>query len=98
MTGEMGCEPLRELAPELALGIAAGEDRDAALRHLSGCAACRQLVSELSTVGDELLLLAPALEPPPGLEARVLHAITELPQPRRLHGFAGGRRRGKRLR
>lgn len=100
MTGETGCERLRELAGELALGIAAGEDRDAALRHLGGCAACRQLVSELSTVGDELLLLAPAQEPPPGFEARVVDAIAEPPRLRRLHRFArGGRQhRGGRFR
>jgi hypothetical protein len=85
MTGEMGCEQVRELAPELALGIAAGEDRDAALRHLAGCPACRQLVSELSSVGDELLLLAPAQDPPPGFQARVLDAITEPARPPRLH-------------
>jgi hypothetical protein len=30
MTSELGCEHVRELAPELALGIAEGEERDAA--------------------------------------------------------------------
>src|SRR4030095_10115557 len=54
---------VRELAPELALGIAEGQERDAGLRHLSGCGGCRQLVSELSSVGDELLQLAPAHDP-----------------------------------
>jgi Putative zinc-finger len=77
MNGEMGCEQVRELAPEFALGIAEGEERDAVLRHLSGCAGCRQLVSELSSVGDELLLLAPAREPPPGFESRVLGRLAE---------------------
>jgi anti-sigma factor RsiW len=90
MTGEMGCEQIRELAPELALGIAAGEDRDAALRHLGGCPACRQLVAELSSVGDELLLLAPAREPPPGFQSRVLDAIAEPPSPRALHALRRG--------
>jgi hypothetical protein len=80
MTGEMGCGQLRDLAPELALGVAEGEERDAALRHLSGCAACRQLVSELSSVGDELLQLAPAHDPPAGFESRVLAAVTEPPR------------------
>jgi hypothetical protein len=37
MTAELGCEQVRELAPELALSIAEGEERDAALRDLSGC-------------------------------------------------------------
>jgi hypothetical protein len=82
MTAEPGCEQVKELASELALGIAGGEERDAALRHLAGCASCRQLVSELSTIGDELLLLAPASEPPPGFESRVLGAIAEPARPR----------------
>jgi hypothetical protein len=82
MTAELGCEQVKVLASELALGIAAGEERDAALRHLTGCARCRQLVSELSTVGDELLLLAPASEPPPGFESRVLGALAAPARPR----------------
>jgi hypothetical protein len=79
MTGEMGCDQVREVAPELALGIAEAQDRDAALRHLTSCAGCRRLVSELTSVGDELLLLAPAREPPPGLASRVLATVTEPP-------------------
>jgi hypothetical protein len=75
MTADLGCERVRELAPELALGIAAGPERDDALRHLTTCGECRRLVAELSTVGEELLLLAPALEPPADFESRVLHAI-----------------------
>ena len=83
MTGEMKCEQVRDLAPELALGIAEGEERDAALRHLSGCAGCRRLVSELSSVGDELLQLAPTHDPPAGFESRVLAVVAEPPRPRR---------------
>jgi hypothetical protein len=82
MNADMGCAQVRELAPELALGIAEGDERAAALRHLSGCAACRRLVSELSAVGDELLLLAPAAEPPPGFESRVLGRLAEPARPR----------------
>jgi anti-sigma factor RsiW len=88
MTGEMGCGQLRDLAPELALGVAEGEERDAALRHLSGCAGCRQLVSELSSVGDELLQLAPAHDPPAGFESRVLAAVAEPPRRGRRQPFA----------
>jgi hypothetical protein len=82
MTAELGCEQVRDLAPELALGIAEGEERDAALRHLSGCSGCRQLVSELSSVGDELLQFAPAHDPPTGLESRVLAEVTKPPRRR----------------
>jgi hypothetical protein len=60
----MRCEELHELAPEVALGIVEGETRADALRHLATCAACRRLVEQLSGVSDELLLLAPAQEPP----------------------------------
>jgi hypothetical protein len=88
MTAEMGCEQVRDLAAELALGIAEGEERDAALRHLSGCAGCRRLVSELSSVGDELLQLAPAQEPPAGFESRVLAAFAEPPRRRRRQPLA----------
>jgi hypothetical protein len=83
MTGEFGCEQVRDLAPELALGIAEGEERGGALRHLSGCGECRQLVSELSSVGDELLQLAPAHDPPAGFESRVLAGLVEPRQRRR---------------
>ena len=83
MTAEMRCEQVRDLASELALGIAEGEERDAALRHLDGCNGCRQLVSELSSVGDELLQLTPARDPPAGFESRVLAALAEPPRRRR---------------
>ena len=71
----MRCEEVRELAPELALGIADGEERAEALRHLSGCAECRRAVERLSQVTDELLTVAPVQEPPPGFESRVAEAM-----------------------
>ena len=64
MTGEMGCDQVRDLAPELALGIAEGQERVAALSHLVAAQSAVQLVSDLSSVGDGLLLLAPSREPP----------------------------------
>jgi hypothetical protein len=87
----MSCEQTREVAAELALGIADGEQRAAALRHLADCAECRRLVEELSAVGDELLLLAPDIEPPGGFESRVLARIAPAPRPRRRRrAFFGG--------
>ena len=76
MNGEMGCEQVRELAPELAIGIADGQERDAALRHAATCPDCRRLVSELSSVVDDLLLLAPSHEPPPGFASRTVARIS----------------------
>ncbi len=78
------CEQVRELAPELALGIADAEDRGWALEHLAGCPECRRAVEELSEVADGLLLLAPQREAPVGFEERALAPLrSEQPTPRR---------------
>lgn len=71
----MNCEQMRDLAPEIALGIADGEERADALRHLSDCPECRRLVEQLSEIADELLMLAPIEEPPVGFESRVVDAL-----------------------
>jgi Putative zinc-finger len=73
------CERVRELAPELALGIADGEERAWALEHLADCAACRAHVERLSGVADELVHLAPAVEPPPGFDGRVAGGMAPAP-------------------
>jgi putative zinc finger protein len=78
----MACEETRELAAEFALGIADGADRARTLRHLADCPECRRSVEELSTVVDQLLLLAPQHEPPAGFESRVVSRIAT-PRPAR---------------
>jgi len=81
----MGCDELRLLAPELALGTIDGEERAEALRHLATCAECRRLVDQLTTVADELLMIAPVQEPRAGFESRVIDALG-LQRPRRRLG------------
>ena len=76
-------DELRELAPELALGIVEGEERGRALQHLADCPDCRRHVEGLSEVADELLLLAPHREPPVGFESRVLAEVVPAPKPKR---------------
>jgi hypothetical protein len=71
----MTCEHTRHIAAELALGIADGADRARAIEHIADCAECRRELEELSMVADELLTLAPAHEPPPGFESRVLSRL-----------------------
>src|SRR3954470_1641321 len=75
MKTEMQCDDVRELAPELALDIATGAERDAALRHLTTCRACSRIVVGFSGIAEELLQLAPPREPPAGFEGRVLEAV-----------------------
>jgi hypothetical protein len=75
MSDRSGCAEIRELLPELALGVAAGDERARALRHLSGCVECRRELDAMSTVVDELLTLVPPVEPPGGFESAVLDRI-----------------------
>jgi hypothetical protein len=76
MSTESGCAEVRELIPELAIGIASGEDRARALQHLARCPECRRELEQMSEVADELLLLAPDREPPIGFETRVLSGLS----------------------
>jgi hypothetical protein len=69
------CEETRELLPELALGIADGEERARVLEHAADCPDCRRELERLSAVADELLVLAPEDEPPLGFELNVLRTI-----------------------
>jgi hypothetical protein len=71
----MSCDEVRQLAPELALGIADGAERAAALRHVAVCPECRRMLDELSEVTDELLMLVPEREPPAGFESRLLARV-----------------------
>lgn len=79
------CAEVRDLAPELAIGVLGGAERSEMLAHIEACAPCRSLVSDLTDASELLPLLAREEEPPPGFEDRVLAAL-------------GGRRRRGRLR
>ena len=74
MSESRKCAEVRDLIPELAMGVAPGDERAAALSHIATCADCRRLLEETSATVDELLLLAPEHEPPPGFDARVIEA------------------------
>jgi hypothetical protein len=78
MNADIGCAQVREIAPDLAMGIADGQERDAALRHTATCSSCRTLVADLSSTADELLLLAPEHEPPAGFESETLARLGKL--------------------
>jgi Putative zinc-finger len=66
------CVQVRDLAPELALGVLTGAERAEAVAHVNECARCRALLNELSGAADVLTLLVPEKEPPPGFEKAVL--------------------------
>ena len=73
----LSCAEVRELAPELALGILSGAERAEVLLHVNGCARCQAYVAELTEAADVIPQLAPEAEPPTGFEARVLHRFGE---------------------
>ena len=83
MSPSGACDEARDLAGELALGIADGEDRARVLEHAADCPDCRRELERLSVLADELLLLAPEREPPAGFEVRVLRAVQPRPARRR---------------
>jgi hypothetical protein len=66
------CARTREILPELALGIADGQERALALEHIAGCADCRRELEAFSSLADNLVELTPGREPPAGFEERVL--------------------------
>lgn len=69
------CIAFRAVAPELALGIAVGDARAAALDHVAGCASCRRELDGLTRTVDAVMVGAPVAEPPSGFEIRVLAGL-----------------------
>lgn len=80
MSESPDCALARNVIPELAAGVAAGDERAHALEHLAGCASCRAELEQAAKVIDDLLLLAPSHEPPAGFEEAVLSAIADEPR------------------
>lgn len=71
------CETVRELAPDVALGLLTGEERADALAHLERCDRCRAEVASLAVAADEVLLAGPRVAPPAGFADRVVAALAE---------------------
>jgi Putative zinc-finger len=84
----LSCAEVRELAPELALGILGGAERAEVVLHVNGCARCQAYVAELTEAADAIPQLAPEAEPPPGFEVRVLHRLGERERRTRRRWFA----------
>lgn len=97
------CDEFRDTAPDLALGLLTGDERGAAISHVVTCASCRRHLDGLVQVADDLLLLAPSVEPEIGFESRVMArlaaggAFSPPPSSQRPAGASGprsGRRAG----
>jgi hypothetical protein len=89
MTDPARCAEARELAPEVALGIASAQDRARLFGHVTACAACRDVLAELSALTDDMLALAVGHEPPTGFETQVLSRIGDKTPRRRTRRIWG---------
>jgi hypothetical protein len=75
---ELTCPQCEQLAPELALKMLSDCQRARVLAHLAGCATCRDTVSALTTIADQIIELLPNVSPPAGFEQRVITALAQL--------------------
>jgi hypothetical protein len=75
------CAEFRDVAAELALGVADARERAAALAHLQRCPSCQLDLSALSDVADGLVALTPPAEPSAGFESRLLASLDRGRQP-----------------
>jgi Putative zinc-finger len=75
---ELTCSQCEQLAPELALKMLSDRQRARVLAHLAGCANCRDTVSALTTIADQIIELLPTVRPPAGFEQRVITALAQL--------------------
>lgn len=85
------CASYRAELVEFALGTLTGRARARMIEHLATCGPCGDEVASWSDVGDALLVLAPAIEPPIGFEERLLERHFDAPRtPRRRHAWRPG--------
>ncbi len=90
---ELTCTGVREAAAEYALGILPPDERGPVAAHLLRCDECRAEVEEITRLGEDLLELIPAAEPPLGFDRKVLAVAAPQksgPAPARRRWFAGG--------
>lgn len=91
---ELSCAECMELSPDVALGIAVGEDRARVLDHVERCRSCRDELKSLGDVADTLYQLATPVDPPDGFASRVATAISaQSPPEHRVRVFSRTARR-----
>ena len=71
---------IRDLVAAYVVGSVTPLERELAESHLATCAACRRLEADLREVERLLPSLAPELDPPPALKARLMNAVRTAPR------------------
>ena len=75
MTG-IDCARCHEGLPDVALGVATGDERDEIIAHVADCARCSAELEQLTRTAEMLLLAVPPQEPPAGFETTVLQSFS----------------------
>ena len=85
----MTCLEVRELLPEMSIGVLPELDRERLGRHLQWCAGCRKEAGDLDRAAATLPFALPPASPPEDLEERVVARV------RRAAGVPVTRRRSR---
>ena len=90
----MNCAAVRDVLPEVALGVAPSDDASAVDLHVETCAACRKEAVDMQRAAASFgYALAGSGAPPESLEHAVVDAVHEVARPAK-HTHARGRRTG----
>ena len=71
----MTCLEVRELLPEMSIGVLPEHERDRLGRHLQWCAGCRKEAGDLDQAASTLAFALPPASPPEWLEDRVVERV-----------------------
>jgi predicted anti-sigma-YlaC factor YlaD len=86
------CLEVRELLPELAVGVLPARDREEVEQHLRWCAGCRKEAGELGDAAATIAFALPPADLPDALRERVVgdvkHAAGAPRKPRRARAAA----------
>lgn len=85
----MSCLEVRDLLPELAIGVLGPEERGEVERHLRWCAGCRKEAAELGQAAATLVFTLEPVPVPHGLGERIVERV------RRAAGAPGTPRRAR---
>jgi Putative zinc-finger len=81
---ELTCAEARDRAAEYGLGILGPEERAAVAAHALRCPDCRRELDIYTRLGQDLMDVIPAAEPPPGFSRKVLAGLPPVRRTRRV--------------
>lgn len=73
--------PSTDVLADLALDELSPHDGEALTRHLRRCPDCRRRYAEIASTVEDIVVVAPHIEPPPGFDRSVLTAMGMSPAP-----------------